>query len=71
MKTISVTKLAQILDLKYSQVDYYCRKYHFIGRIKVGNRVYYHVEYAKAVAETLIILSDKELDEVIQELYQY
>ena len=71
MKMILVSKLAQILDIKYSQVNYYCLKYHYLGRVKIGNRVYYYVEYAKCVAESLINLSDKKLDEVIEELEQY
>ena len=71
MKMILMSELARILDIKYRTVKYHCRKYHIIGQIKLGKRNYYYIEYAKCVAESLINLSDKTLDEVIEELDQY
>ena len=71
MRMILVSQIASILDIKYSQVNYYCFKYHYLGRIKVGNRVYYYQEQAKCVAEKLIHLSSKDLNQVLQEIDEY
>lgn len=71
MKLISLATLARILDLKYSQVYYYCQKNHYLGKRKYSNRVYYSIKISKCVAKKLIDLSSKDLNQVLQEIDEY
>ena len=71
MKTIPLTRFAEILDIEYHIVYYQCTHKHICGLFKKRNKYYYYVERAKIIAEKLIIYSSKKIEQVLQELDEY
>ena len=71
MKLINSTALSRMLGEKPHWIHNQAKNKTIIGRMKMGGKTYYSVEYAKKLICKLKPLSESEYNRIVKELDEY
>ena len=68
MKLITISCLERIVGCRRGGIHYFLKKRNKIGSFKSGGKRYVYIDYAKKIAQEMIIFSNRKLPGVLNDL---
>ena len=68
MKSITISCLERIVGCRRGGIHYFLKKRNKVGSFKCSGKRYVYIDYAKQIAQEMIIFSNRKLPDVLNDL---